>query len=294
MLKESIQHLLWQIELNNLPGWLAFLIPASNILLIAFLAWLTHRLLYRLIHSAHIKLINRQETADDQRRIETLERITLYITTVVLLAITIMLVLSELGISIAPILATAGVAGLAVGFGAQSLVKDYFTGFVMLIENQIRVGDVIEVASKSGVVEELTLRYVRLRDYEGSVHFVPNGVIDTVTNKSRIFAYAVMDIGVAYKEKLDNVYVLMREVAQKIRQTSGFSEKILEDLDIAGVEKWDDSAIIIRCRIKTVALEQFAVRREFLQQLKMSFDIHGIEIPYPHLTIYTLPTEKNS
>jgi moderate conductance mechanosensitive channel len=294
MLKESIPQLLKHLGLNNPPAWLEFLISISNIFLIIIFAWLIHRLLYRLIHAAHIKLMNRQETADDQRRMETLERVTQYIATVVLLAITIMLVLSEFGISIAPILATAGVAGLAVGFGAQSLVKDYFTGFVMLIENQIRVGDVIEVASKSGVVEELTLRYVRLRDYEGSVHFVPNGAIDTVTNRSRVFAYAVMDISVAYKEELENIYGLMREVAQKMRQTSGFSEKILEDLEIAGVEQWADSAIIIRCRLKTVALEQFAVRREFLQQLKMSFDLHGVEIPYPHRTVYTLPAEQAS
>jgi len=292
VLKETIQQLLNIFGLNNPPAWLEFLIYISNVFLIIFFAWLTHRLLYRLIHAAHIKLINRQETADDLRRLETLERVTQYIATVVLLVITIMLVLSEFGISIAPILATAGVAGLAVGFGAQSLVKDYFTGFVMLIENQIRVGDVIEVASKSGVVEELTLRYVRLRDYEGSVHFVPNGAIDTVTNRSRVFAYAVMDISVAYKEELEKIYRLMQEVAQKMRQSSSFSEKILDDLEIAGVDQWAESAIIIRCRLKTVALEQFAVRREFLQQLKTSFDLHGVEIPYPHRTVYTLPTEQ--
>jgi len=292
MLKESIQNLFSHLGMSNPPAWLEFLISISNVFLIIFIAWVIRGLLYRLIHAAHIKLINRQETADDQRRMETLERVTQYITTVVMFAITIMLVLSEFGISIAPILATAGVAGLAVGFGAQSLVKDYFTGFVMLIENQIRVGDVVEVASKSGVVEELTLRYVRLRDYEGSVHFVPNGAINTVTNRSRVFAYAVMDIGIAYKENLEKVYTLMREVAQKMRQSPQFSEKILEELEIAGVEQWADSSIIIRCRLKTVALEQFAIRREFLQSLKMSFDLHGIEIPYPHRTVYTVPNTE--
>jgi small-conductance mechanosensitive channel len=195
--KTFIHHLLAQLGLTQLPPWAEFLISISNVVVILLGAWLLRAIVRRVVRAAHNRLIERQETADDRRRMETLERVTQYIVTVIVVAITVMLVLSEFGISIAPILATAGVAGLAVGFGAQSLVKDYFTGFVMLIENQIRVGDVVEVAGKAGLVEELTLRYVRLRDYEGAVHFVPNGAIATVTNRSRVFAYAVMDIGIA-------------------------------------------------------------------------------------------------
>ncbi len=291
--KTFIHHVLAQLGLTQLPPWAEFLISISNVVVILLGAWLLRALIRRLVRAAHARLIERQETADDRRRMETLERVTQYIATVILVAITVMLVLSEFGISIAPILATAGVAGLAVGFGAQSLVKDYFTGFVMLIENQIRVGDVVEVAGKAGLVEELTLRYVRLRDYEGAVHFVPNGAIATVTNRSRVFAYAVMDIGVAYKEDIDKVYALMRQVAAHMRDDPDYKEKVIDDLDIAGVDQWADSAVIIRCRLKTIALEQFGVRREYLRRLKLVFDANGIEIPFPHRTVYTMPAPDN-
>ncbi len=244
--------------------------------------------------ASHKRLAARAEGPEERKRIETLERVFRYIASVVVTVVAFMLVLSELGISIAPILATAGVAGLAIGFGAQSLVKDYFTGFVMLIENQIRVGDVVEVAGKVGAVEELTLRYVRLRDYEGAVHYVPNGAILTVTNRSRLFAFAVMDIGVAYKEDIERVSQVMKETATAFRAEPDWADKILDDLEIAGVDQWADSAVVIKCRLKTMAQEQWAVRRAFLGRLKTAFDRAGIEIPYPHRTVYTLPAQENA
>ena len=192
-----------------------------------------------------------------------------------------MLILSSLGFSIAPILATAGVAGIAVGFGAQSLVKDYFTGFVMLVENQIRQGDIVELGTKSGSVEEVTLRYVRLRDYEGAVHYIPNSYINLVTNKSRTFAYAVIDIGVAYKENLNHVYDTIREVAHKLRDNPQYSHLILEDIEIAGVDQLGDFAVMIKSRIKVVAQEQNTIRRALLGEIKTAFDLAGIEIPSP-------------
>ncbi len=228
----------------------------------------------------------RSESAEDIRRIETLARVFRYIDTLVISLVAGMLTLSALGISIAPILGAAGVVGLAVGFGAQSLIKDYFNGFFLLLENQIRQGDVVEVCGKTGVVEDVTLRYVGLRDYEGSVHYIPNGLITTVTNKSRGYAFAVIDVSVAYRENLDDVIKVIREVAAKLRTSKAYRLKIYEDIEVAGVQDWADSAVIIRCRFKTVALEQWGVRREFLRQLKQEFDARGIEIPYPHLTIY--------
>ncbi|MGH8632197.1 MAG: mechanosensitive ion channel family protein [Burkholderiales bacterium] len=173
-----------------------------------------------------------------------------------------------------------------MGFGAQSLVKDYFTGLVMLVENQVRQGDVVEVAGKGGLAEEVTLRYVRLRDYEGSVRYVPNGAIDTVTNRSRGFAFAVIDIGVAYKEEVDRVFEVMRRVAAQLREDAAFGPRILEDLEVAGVDQWADSAVVIRCRFKVKALEQWGVRREYLRRLKQAFDSEGTEIPFPHVTVY--------
>lgn len=289
MLKDFVSQLVRDLDLGVFAPWVLALVSFVNVLAILTLAWAGSYVLRRVISLFHQRLIEKAEGPEERRRLETLQRVFRYIATVVISVVTIMLVLAEVGISIAPILATAGVVGLAVGFGAQSLVKDYFTGFVMLIENQIRVGDIVEISGKSGLVEELTLRYVRLRDYEGAVHFVPNGTIVTVTNRSRLFAFAVMDIGVAYKEDIDRVYSIMRRCTASLRTDPLYGPKILDDLDIAGVDQWAESAVVIRCRIKTIALEQAGVRREFLHRLKRLFDEEAIEIPFPHRTVYTVP-----
>src|SRR5262249_7473058 len=152
------------------------------------------------------------------------------------------------GVSIAPMLGAAGVVGLAVGFGAQSLIKDYFIGFFILLENQVRQDDVIEAAGKSGLVEEVTLRYVRLRDYDGVVHFIPNHLITPISNMSRGFAHAVIDVGVAYREDIDEVLALMRREGEQLRHDEAFAPRILDELEVAGVDKWAESAIILRCR----------------------------------------------
>ena len=180
----------------------------------------------------------------------------------------------------------AGVVGLAVGFGAQSLVKDYVTGLFLLVENQIRQGDVVQVDGHTGTVEQITLRFVQLRDYEGSVHYVPNGQITTVVNMTRGFGNAVFEIGVAYREDIDEVMAVMRQVATDLRAEPEFAPRMEGDLDIAGVDRWDDSAVIIRCRIRCVAQQQWGVRREYLKRLKAAFDEQGIEIPFPHITLY--------
>lgn len=287
MLKPLIDELLASNGFNRLPEWAHGLISMLNMVLILIVAWLVLRLTKRLIRLFRSRMITKSDNAERNKQIETLARVFGYIASVVISVITIMLLLSELGISIAPILATAGVAGIAIGFGAQSLVKDYFTGFVMLIENQIRQGDLIEVAGKTGVVEEVNLRYVRLRDGSGSVHFVPNSSITTVTNQSREFAFAVMDVGISYSTAIDTAYRIIQETGNTMRQDAFLSTKILDDLEILGIDQWADSAIIIRVRIKVVALEQFLIRREFLKRLKIAFDLHGIEIPFPQRVVHT-------
>jgi small conductance mechanosensitive channel len=269
----------------ELPGWAKALVSLTNVFLILLVAWGLLTISGRLLHLLDDRMRARSVEAEERKRIETLMRVSRYVASVLIGAITVMLILSEVGISIAPILATAGVAGLAVGFGAQSLVKDYFTGFVMLIENQIRVGDMVEVGGKSGLVEEVTLRYVRLRDVEGAVHYVPNGIIATVTNKSREFAYAVSDIGVGYDQDTDRIFDIIRKVSAEMAESPAFAARILEP--IMGVDQFADSAVTIRCRIKVVALEQGPVRREFLRRLKKAFDAEGIEIPFPSRTVYT-------
>ena len=257
-----------------------------RISLIFVLAWLAMAFSHKLIRTFRIYISRSIRDSEEVQRAETLGRVCRYAVSVIISLVAGVLVLAEVGVSVAPILGAAGVVGLAVGFGAQSLVKDYFSGFFLLLENQIRLGDVVEAGGKSGMVEEITLRYVRMRNYDGHVHFVPNGSISTVTSMTRGFAQAVVDVGVAYRESVDQALAVMRSVGTELRADPAFAAKILDDVEIVGVESWGDSAVILRCRFKVVAIEQWTVRREYLRRLKDAFDAAAIEIPYPHLTVY--------
>ncbi len=252
---------------------------------IVAMATIALRLSQRVIPRMRDYIAAQQDSPEGSRRVLTLSRVIRYSINVIIVAVAALSLLAELGISVAPLLGAAGVVGIAIGFGAQSLVKDYFAGFFLLLENQIRHGDVVEAGGKSGLVEELTLRYLRLRDYDGNVHFVPNGTITTVTNMSYGFAQAVVDVGVAYGEKIDDVIAVMREVAMELAADPVFKKKILDEIEVAGVESWADSAIVIRCRFRVLPLEQWSVRREYLKRLKHAFDESGIEIPYPHIKL---------
>lgn len=249
-------------------------------------AWLVSALLRRGLRSLNQRVAARMEDAEAAKRAGTLARVLRYVASVILGLITVVLVLSELGISVAPILGAAGVVGVAVGFGAQSLVKDFFTGFVLLLENQIRQGDVVKLGDHAGVVENLTLRHVQLRDYDGQVHFVPNGQIDTVINLSRGFAHAVIDAGVGYGADVDQVMALMHEVAAEMRADPAWADQISADFEMAGVNEWGDNAVTVRGRFRTLPGKQWGVRREMLRRLKYAFDAAGIEIPFPQRTVH--------
>jgi small conductance mechanosensitive channel len=279
--------------LAQLRGWGPELggvaVSGLRIVMILIGAWIAIAMAQRGIRMLRMRIASRFDDREAVKRAETLGRVFRYLAAVVISLVAGMLVLSELGVSVAPILGAAGVVGLAVGFGAQSLVKDYFTGFFLLLENQIRQGDVVKLGDHGGLVEEVTLRYVQLRDYDGNVHFVPNGTISTVVNMSRGFAQAVIDIGVAYREDLDRVMEVMREVAAQMRADPAHAARILDDLEVAGVERWADSAVMIRARFRVAPLEQWAVRRDYLRRLKRAFDEHGIEIPFPQMTLHRPP-----
>lgn len=257
-----------------------------RIVLIIVMAWLVLVVLQRTVRTLRDRIASRIDDREAAKRAQTLGRVFRYLAAVVVSLVAGMLVLAELGVSVAPILGAAGVVGLAVGFGAQSLVKDYFTGFFLLLENQIRQGDVVKVGDHAGMVEEVTLRYVQLRDYDGNVHYVPNGHINTVINMTRDFSNAVMDIRVALRENVEDVMAVMQDVGAQLRADPAFSPRILGDMEIAGVDSWAESAVIIRCRFRTLPLEQWGVKREYLRRLKSAFDAKGIEIPYPHMTVY--------
>ncbi len=257
---------------------------------ILFLAWLALRVSQQSIRALRVRIATRFVDRESVKRAETLGRVFRYIAAVVITLVAGMLVLGELGVSVAPILGAAGVVGLAVGFGAQSLVKDYFNGFFLLLENQIRQGDVVKLGDHAGLVEEVTLRFVQLRDYDGNVHFVPNGTISSVVNMSRGFAQAVVDIGVGYGEDLDQVMEVMREVGRDMRHDPIHATRILDELEIAGVEKWADSAVMIRARFRVAPLEQWTVKRDYLRRLKRAFDERGIEIPFPQVRLHVPPS----
>jgi moderate conductance mechanosensitive channel len=261
-------------------------VSGVRIVVILLLAWLFILVSRRALGALRARVASRLDDGEAVKRAETLNRVFRHTVTVVISLIAFVAVLSEVGVSVAPILGAAGVVGLAVGFGAQSLVKDYVTGLLLLIENQIRQGDVVQIAEFSGSVEEVTLRYVRLRDYSGNVYFIPNGTISTVINMSRGFSHAVIDIGVAYSADLDEVMDVMRSVGAELRQDPKFAAQILQDLDIAGVQDWAESAVMIRARFQVVASQQWAVRREYLRRLKHAFDRHGIEIPFPQRMLH--------
>lgn len=270
----------------SLAGMGSWGVTALRVVIILLVAWGLTLFLQRMIRRVRIRIASRLEDAEAVKRAETLGRVFRYLAALGVSLVAGVLVLSELGVSIAPILGAAGVAGIAIGFGAQSLVKDYFTGFFLLLENQIRQGDVVKLDDHAGLVEEVTLRFVRLRDYDGNVHFVPNGEIRTVVNMSRGHAQAVMDVGVAYKEDVDRVMSVMQSVAASMREDAGFGPKILDSFELAGVERWDDSAVVIRGRFRVMPLEQWNVRREYLRRLKRAFDDQGIEIPFPQRDLH--------
>ena len=272
--------------LDGVPYLERTLQAAFRITVMLLLSWLAWRVATRLIGLVRLRLLTRSAAPDDIKRIQTMTQVSRYAVGVIVTLVTGMVILGELGISIAPLLATAGVAGIALGFGVQSLVKDYFTGFALLIENQLRQGDVVETGGKSGVVEEVTLRYIRLRDDDGVVHFIPNSLVTTVSNRTMGFGYAVMRIGVAYHANIDQAFQLMKDECSAMRADAAFGPHILEDIDIAGVDELGDSAVTLKARIKTVPQEQWRIRREFLRRIKASFDQNGIEIPFPHMTVY--------
>ena len=197
-----------------------------------------------------------------------------------------LIILAELGVDIAPLLAGAGVLGLAVGFGSQALVRDIITGLFILIEDTIAVGDVVTVGGHTGVVEDLSIRTIKLRDVGGTVHTVPFGDVTTVENLTKDYSFALLDIGVAYREDTDVVSKILEEVSADLQTDEVWGRRIIEPIQVMGVHELADSAVIIRSRIKTQPIMQWGVKREFFRRMKKRFDAEGIEMPFPHRTLY--------
>lgn len=273
-----------QAYLNTVGNWV--LTSGVTIVFISVLAVIALKGA-RIVSRRMVVMVSANKTDPEVlKRSETLGSVIRYVLTVVILVVAAMMVLKEFGIDIGPVIAAAGVVGLAVGFGAQNLVQDVISGFFILLEDQIRVGDVVDVAGKTGVVEKVNLRMTILRDLQGSVHFIRNGHIDVVTNMTKEYSFYLFEIGVAYREDIDEVIEVVREIDEELRNDPEYRDDILEPLEVLGLDKFGDSAIVIKARTKTMPIKQWRVGREFNRRMKKKFDEKNIEIPFPHVTLY--------
>ncbi|GAP68786.1 small-conductance mechanosensitive channel [Bacteroidales bacterium 6E] len=281
---------MWEDVLSKLVNWVIYDLPGLLfIFVLLFILLRLNRMLFKRMNGLLIRRARKhmeEESFETEKRINTLTGILKGIGRIIIWAVFIMIILKRLGIDIAPILAGAGIIGLAVGFGAQELVRDFISGFFMLLENQIRTGDVARINGTSGAVESIELRTTTLRDFEGIVHIFQNGKINSLSNMTKDWSAFAMDIGVAYKENVDKVMEIIKDTGADLKNDTYFGELMLESIEVFGLDKFGDSAVMIKARIKTKTNKQWEVGREFNRRLKYAFDNAGIEIPFPHTTIY--------
>jgi len=257
-----------------------------HILLVIILTWIAVKIIKKLSGRLIQLVAQQKDDGEFQKRMQTLGAMVRYVLLFAVIAVAVMIVMKELGIDIGPVLAAAGIVGLAVGFGAQSLVKDIISGFFILLEDQIRVGDVVNIGDKGGLVEKVSLRTTVLRDLAGNVHYVPNGHINVVTNMTKDYSRYVFDIGIAYREDVDEVIKVIKGIDEELRSDPEFKDDILEPIEILGLDQFADSAVVIKARTTTLPIKQWKVGREFNRRLKKRFDELNIEIPFPHVTLY--------
>jgi len=238
---------------------------------------------------AHIEQYVQQKdgsAVEAQKRANTLAKIINSAAAVIIIGVSIMMILSEFGMNIGPIIAGAGIVGLAVGFGSQNLVRDVISGFFIILEDQIRVGDAASINGISGSVEAIRLRTTILRDFNGTVHIFPNGAINQVANMTKEYSYYAIDVGVAYKEDVDHVMDLLKNVGEELLHDPQFAPLILAPIEVLGVDSFGASQITIKTRIKTLPQEQWKVGRELRRRIKITFDNNNIEMPFPHMSVY--------
>ena len=257
----------------------------ATLLLMALLLWLLRVLGHRIVRAVTSRS-GPGSVEEREKRSETLVGVFNNGTTVTIVILGTLMLLQASGINVTVLLGGAAVVGVAVAFGAQNLTRDYFSGFVMLVENQYGVNDIVKIAGVAGLVERITLRMTVLRDLEGAVHFIPHGQVTTVSNLTHGWSRALFDIGVAYKEDADRVMKVLTDLGKELRQDPYYGDLILDDPEMLGVDAFGDSAVVIKFFIKTRPQRQFVVKREMLRRIKRKFDELGIEIPFPQRTVY--------
>lgn len=280
----------WE-RIHNAVDWTAALGAGLRILLILVLLWIVAWLARKSLDRFQERLARRGASAgkaggEEAKRAETLTQLLRQLVRVALLLVGGLVVLKEVGVEVAPILAGAGILGLAVGFGAQNLVRDVIAGFFMILENQVRVGDVAIINGTGGLVEAINFRTIVLRDLAGTVHVFPNGTITTLANMTRDWSAYVFEISIAYGEDSDRAVAVIQQVGAELAADDYFGALILEPLEVFGVDRLGDSAVVIKGRIKTWPIHQWEVGRELLRRVKKAFDAQGIEIPFPQRSVF--------
>jgi small conductance mechanosensitive channel len=279
------------VHLSTLAAWT--FASGLRILLIFILAYALVRTVGLVVKRFEAELTagTGLDALERAKRARTLGSVVNKAASVAIVAIAVLMVMRELHLDIGPVLTSAGIAGVALGFGAQWLVRDVISGFFLILEDQVRVGDVAAINGVGGLVEELNLRTIVLRDLEGTVHVFPNGAINTLANKSKDFSYYVMDLGISYREDPDRVADVLRRIGQELQADPSFAPFILAPIEVLGVDAFADWALQLKVRIKTVPLKQWEVGRELRRRIKKTFDAEGIEIPFPE-RIVTVRDER--
>jgi small conductance mechanosensitive channel len=293
------------LEATGSEGWArasdALLATPAKILLIVLVAWFANRLIRRAIRRFTERIADpgAQERLDKLKRrapsalvdtgplslrssarARTLAQVLRSVSSIVVWTIAGAMILGELNINLGPLIAGAGIAGVAIGFGAQSLVKDFLSGVFMLVEDQYGVGDIVDAGEATGTVEAVSLRTTRLRDVNGTVWHIPNGAITRIGNMSQQWARALLDVEVALGTDVDRAQAVIKQVADRLWQAPAWSGKILEEPEVWGIERLGPEAIVIRLVVKTKPAEQFTVMRELRRRLSEEFDAQGIEMPF--------------
>lgn len=263
------------LRLKTLEGWL--LRSGMHVAFVVLLAYGLMRIVGTVVTRFEEQLSREEgpQGIERAKRARTLGKLIRNVVNTAVTVVATLMVLHEFGINIMPVLTGAGIAGLAVGFGAQTLVRDIISGFFLIFEDQIRVGDVANINGTGGLVEAITLRTIVLRDVSGTVHIFPNGSVQQMSNLTKDFSYYVLDMGVAYKEDTDRVVEVMKAVSAELRADPAFGPNMLEPIEIMGVDAFQDSQVTIKARLKTVPLKQWEVGREYRRRIKKAFDAQG-------------------
>jgi small conductance mechanosensitive channel len=281
-----------KIKKSGLSGPIEKLIRSVVIIFVAIILFI----LLKLGVKALGKAITREHVVRESEielRMKTLGNLFSWLGGIIIVLSAVYQLLSIYGFNVGPLIAGAGVLGLAFGFGGQYLIRDIINGLFILVEGQYRINDVVKIGDLGGLVEDINLRITTLRDLAGRVIIIPNGEIKTVINFTRGYAQALMDIGVAYKENVDQVIEIIKRVGNEMRKDEYFGRLILDDLEMLGVDDFANSAVMIKFRIKTRPIKQWEVSREFRRRIKNRFDELGIEIPFPHTTVYWGTDKEN-